>query len=68
MPIVVLCKMKNKKEHWGRCRIVSEFVYTICKVLHLKGDFKINIIHQMHGVGIRQRGHAWVTRDDNDLF
>lgn len=60
--------MKSQKEHWGRCRIASECVYAICKFLHLKGDFKINIIHQMHGDEMRQRGHAWVTRDGKDLF
>lgn len=60
--------MKSNKEHWGRCRIASECVYAICKLLHLKGDFKINIIHQMHGDDIRQRGHAWVTRNDKDIF
>jgi len=61
-------KKKNKNGHWGRCRIASEFVYTFCKLLHLKGDFKINIIHQVLGNDIRQRGHAWVTCDDKDLF
>lgn len=48
--------------------MASELVYAICKLLHLKGDFKINIIHQMHGDDLRQRGHAWVTRNDKDIF
>lgn len=61
--------MKNKtRERWGRCRIASEFVYAICKMLHLKGNFKINILQFVRGEGIRQRGHAWVTCNDKDLF
>lgn len=60
--------MKSNKEHWGRCRIASECVYAICKLLHLNGDFKINIIHQIHGDDLRQRGHAWVTRNNKDIF
>ena len=59
---------KNKNEHWGQCRVASEVVYAICKLLHLKGDFKINIIQYMREGGIRQRGHAWVTCNDKDLF
>lgn len=54
--------------HWGYCRIGSELVYAICKLLRLKGDFKINILQYMRGDYIRKRGHAWVTRDDKDLF
>ena len=60
--------MKNGYEHWGPCRIKSEFVYAICKKLHLKGDFRINILHKMHGIVIHQRGHAWVTCNNKDLF
>ena len=58
----------NDNKYWGFCRINSECVYAICKLLHLKGDFKINIIQFLRGDSIRQRGHAWVTRDDKDLF
>ncbi len=59
---------KNKNEHWGQCRVISEFVYALCKLLHLKGDFRINILQFMRGSDIRKRGHAWVTRDGRDLF
>ncbi|MBQ1858430.1 MAG: hypothetical protein II605_02075 [Paludibacteraceae bacterium] len=60
--------MKRKIGHWGRCRIVSEVVYAWCKLLHLKGDYKINIIHHIRDDEFRERGHAWVTRDGKDLF
>lgn len=59
---------KNNNEYWGQCRVVSEIVYAICKFLHLKGNFKINILQYLCGDVIRKRGHAWVTRDDKDLF
>jgi len=59
---------KNKHKHWGQCRLISEIVYATCKLLHLKGDFKINILQYMRGDDIRPRGHAWVTRNDKDLF
>lgn len=60
--------MNNKTNHWGSCRVKSELVYTICKLLHLKGIFKINILHCMREVEILQRGHAWVTCNGNELF
>jgi len=59
---------KNKTGHWGRCRVVSEVVYATCKLLHLKGNFKINIIQHLRGDDICERGHAWVTCNDKDLF
>jgi len=59
---------KNDNEHWGRCRVASEVVYAVCKMLHLKGDFKINIIQHVRGDDIRQRGHAWVTCNGKDMF
>lgn len=59
---------KGKREHWGRCRIASEVVYALCKLLHLKGDYKINILQHVQGDDIRKRGHAWVTCNDKDLF
>ena len=58
---------KSEQEHWGICRWKSEIVYAICKGLHLRGDFKINIIHFVRRDEFRKRGHAWVTRDDKDL-
>ena len=58
----------SKKEHWGRCRIASEIIYSVCRLLHLKGNYKINIIHYMPGKDIHERGHAWVTCNDKDLF
>ena len=61
-------KMEEKKRHWGRCRIISEIVYAVCKLLHLKGDYKINIVYFTRGDGIRKRGHAWVTCNDKDVF
>lgn len=59
--------MNNKNYLWGPCRVKSELVYTICKLLHLKGDFKINILQCMRDIDILQRGHAWVTRNGNEL-
>lgn len=61
-------KENNNNMHWGACRIKSELVYAICKILHLNGDFKINILHKMRENTIRQRGHAWVTCNDKDLL
>jgi len=58
---------QNRTNHWGPCRVKSEVVYAICKLLHLKGNFKINILHFMREVDILQRGHAWVTRNGNEL-
>lgn len=58
----------KKKEYWGQCRVISEIVYVVCKFLHLKGNYKINILQYMRGNDIRKRGHAWVTCNDKDLF
>ena len=58
---------QTQKEHWGPCRLKSEVVYAICKFLHLRGDYKINIIHFTNAEGLRQKGHAWVTCDGRDL-
>jgi hypothetical protein len=43
-------------------------VYAFCKLLHLKGDYKINIIYRVRGDAFRQRGHAWVTHNGKELF
>ena len=59
---------KNKNEHWGLCRVESEILYAFCKLLHLKGDYKINILQYMRGEALRKRGHAWMTRNGKDLF
>ena len=58
---------QTQKEHWGPCRLKSEVVYAICKFLHLRGDYKINIIHFTNAEGLRKKGHAWVTCDGKDL-
>ena len=52
----------------GLCRLKSEVVYAICKLLHLKGDYKINIIHRIREGNMQKRGHAWVTHDGKDLY
>lgn len=65
----VAAKMeKNGNEHWGPCRIASEAVYTVCRLLRVKGECRINILQYMRGEEIRQRGHAWVTLGEKDLF
>ena len=59
---------KNRKEHWGPCRIESELVYSICKLLHIEKNYKINILQYMRGDSLRKRGHAWVTCNNKDFF
>lgn len=59
---------KRKNGYWGQCRVISEVVYAVCKFLHLKGNYKINILQYMCGDVIRKRGHAWVTCNDRDLL
>lgn len=59
---------KSLRTHWGLCRWKSELVFRICKGLHLRGDFKINIIHFVRGEEMRPRGHAWVTRNGKELY